>query len=263
MTCVNTRNIIEKYGELAQGDSRSDERRIVLDKSMTDKVKKVFVFNGHDLLKRFLSYVTDASKEVKDTERPILVLVFGYGVERIESITIDSTGVSKICPSLTRQKFNEALQRHNPNPNVAMLVSSCFGGGWTQTSFLNITAMVAVPKSTELLSWPQIESAGRCCGSRYSTGVAKALIEMEVQGLNMLGDEGEKVVQFLSFAALVATIHTILTKRVDVREKNENSFSAKDNVWNMEWRARIGFHLTSYLEKWESLEADRGQRYTG
>ena len=119
---------------------------------MTDKGKEGLVFNGHDLLKRFLSYVTDASEQVKNTERPILVLVIGNGVERIYSITIGSTGVSKNCPSLTRQKVNEALQRHNPNPNVAMLVSTCFGGGWTQTSFLNTTAMEGVPKSTELLS---------------------------------------------------------------------------------------------------------------
>lgn len=180
MTCVNPRNIIEKYGELAQGDPKSNERRIVLDKSMIDEVKDVLVFNGHDLLERFLSYVTDASKQVNNTERPILVVVFGHGVERIYSITIGGTGAFKNCPSLTRQKFNEALQRHNPNPNVAMLVSSCFGGGWTQTSFLNITAMAGVPNSAELLSWPESESAGRCCGSRYSTGVAKALIEMEV-----------------------------------------------------------------------------------
>lgn len=86
---------------------------------------------------------------------------------------------------------------------------------------------------------------------------------MEVQGLNLLSDEGEEVVQSPTFAALVATIHETLTKKVDVREKNEISFSAKDDVWDMEWRARTGFPLTTYLEKWESLRRIEGSGTSG
>ena len=81
---------------------------------------------------------------------------------------------------------------------------------------------------------------------------------MEVQGLNLLNDEGEKVVQSSTFAALIVTIHELLTKRVDVGEKNEISFSAKDDVWDIEWRVRIGLSLTSYLENWESLRRIEG-----
>ena len=67
---MNSRNIVEKHGKSAQGDLRSEERRIVLDNSMTDKVKEVLVFNGPDLLKLFLSYITNASKQVIDTVQP-------------------------------------------------------------------------------------------------------------------------------------------------------------------------------------------------
>lgn len=60
--------------------------------------------------------------------------------------------------------------------------------------------------------------------------------------------------QFPTFEALVATIHDILTQEIDIRESNFLSFLAKDDLWGMEWRARTGFPMTTYREKWESLE---------
>lgn len=70
MTCVDNWDMIEKCGEIAQGDRRSEKRRIVLDNSMTDKVKESLGFNRPDLLKIFLSYITKASKQVMDTVQP-------------------------------------------------------------------------------------------------------------------------------------------------------------------------------------------------
>ena len=253
MTCVSPKHIIDKYTKLAHGDPRSDDRRIVLDESVKEDVKDIIVFNANDLLERFLSYVADASKQVKNTQRPILILIFGHGVEDIYSITIGGSGDFQTCPKLTRPKFNEALLRHNPNPNVAMLISSWFGGGWIQTTYLNITAMAGVNDDEELLSWPESGSIGRYCGSSYSTGIAKALIEMEGQDLDLSSDEGQEVVDSPTFAALVATIHATLTQKVYGREDNDISFSARDDIWSMEWRARTGFPMTIYLKKWEAL----------
>lgn len=69
----------------------------------------------------------------------------------------------------------------------------------------------------------------------------------------MLSEEGQEVVLSSTFAALEATIHETLTTEVDVREGNMISFSAQDDAWGIEWKARTGFSLTSYLQKWESL----------
>lgn len=147
MTCVSPKTIVDKFIELAHGDAGSEDRRVVLDGSMKDDVNDVLVCNGDDLLERFLSHVSDAPKQVKNTHQPILILVFGHGVEDTYSI-IGGTGSFETCPKLTRPKLNEVLFRHNPDPNVAMLISSCFGEGWIQTSYLNITAMAGVEEST-------------------------------------------------------------------------------------------------------------------
>lgn len=253
MTCVDPRHLIEKYKEYAHGDPRSNDRRVVLDSSMKEDVNDVLVFNGKDLLERFLSYVTNISKQVKNTNRPILVLIFGHGIPYSYSITIGGTGIYESCPTLTREKFREAILRHNPNPNISILTTSCYGGGWAQSTFLNITTMAGVDDLSELLSWPESISLGRCCGSRYATGVARALIRTEIEGFVWATGEGDEIQDSSTFAALVSMIHRVLTEEIDVREKNSISFSAKDDEWGMEWRARTGFPLSEYEEKWKNL----------
>ena len=259
LTCVEPEMLIEKYTEYGHGDPRLKDRRIVLDSMMKEEVKDVLVFDEQDLLERFLSYVADASKKVKDTNRPILVLIFRHGAPELYSITIGGKGKFENCPRLNRFKFREALLRHNSNPNVAFLTTACFGEGWCQTIFLNIAVMAGVDEEHELLSWSQSASLSRCCGFRYATGVAQALIKSEIEGFSWITDEGEEVRESHTYASLVKLVHDTLVKEVDVREENDISFSAKDDVWDMEWRARTGFPLTNYKEKWELLRrVDKG-----
>lgn len=251
LTCVNPRDLVDQYEEFVHGDPRSNDRRVVLDKMFANELKDVRVFAPNDLLKRFLSYVSEACKATKNIKRPILVLIFGHGEEGSFAITIGGAGKFSSCPRLYQQKFREAIHRHNPDANVALLTTSCFGGGWTQTNLLNITAMSGTNVKEQLISWPQSASMRRVCGSRYATGVAQALVRSELQSLDM--ESESEIRQSSTFAALEEMIHDILTKEIDVRESNDISFSAKDDMWDMEWRARTGFPLTTYLKKWEAL----------
>lgn len=253
MTCVDPATLIKKYKEYAHGDPRTSERRVVLDASMKDDVKDVLVFDGLDLLERFLAYVTNACKQVKNTSRPILVLMFGHGRSDDYQITLGGNGPFDKCNRLDISKFKEALIRHNPDANVALLTTSCFGGGWTQSALLNISAMAGTSEKNELLSWPISASVGRVCGSRYATGVANALIRNEIEGIELARDERSEIDGSPTYAALQYSIHEILAKEIDIRESAGISFSAKDDMWGMEWRARTGFPMTGYKEKWEAL----------
>ena len=263
MTCVHPRDLVKKYKEYAHGDPRSDNRRIVLDGSMENIFKDILVFNGKDLLEKFLVYITNASKQVKNTDQPILILIFGHAQAKAYSITIGGIGNFHTCPKLTRDKFREALVCHNPSPNVAMLTTACYGGGWVQSTFLNITAMAGVNHKEGLLSWPRSASLNRCCRSRYASGVAEALIENEIEGLSLATGEGEEILESPTYEALVAAIRHKLVEEIDVRESNDISFSAKDDIWGMEWRARTGFLPTNYQEKLESLKLVKKGDVTG
>ena len=251
LTCVNPTELSQKYNEYCYGDPT--DKRVVLDKTFAEEVNDVLVFQPDDLLERFLSYVSNTCKAPKGTQHPILILIFGHGQPRTLSITIGGTGDVHECPRLTSAKFKEAVYRHDSSSNLALLTTSCFGGGWTQTRFLNITAtaMTGSENYRELFSWPMSMSLARCCGSRYARGVAKALIRSEIYDLDL--DSEQEAQQSPTFSALVEMIRDILIKEIDVRERNTISFSAQDDVRDMRWRARTGFPLNIYKEKWESL----------
>lgn len=240
LTCVSPRDLVQRYKEFIHGDPRTNDRRVVLDRTFVTEVQDVLIFSPKDLLEKFLDYVTENCKATKDTEHPILILIFGHGQEDNFAITIGGAGEFGHCPVLYPAKLKEAIYRHNSNPNVALLTTSCFGGGWTQTSFLNITAM----SGTNVR--PKSASIGRCCGSRYATGVAQALIRSELQSLDM--ESESEIRQSATFAALVEMIQDILTQEIDVRQTNNISFSAKDDIWD-----RTESPLTTYQDKWQAL----------
>ena len=252
LTCVKPQDLVKRYKEFAHGDPRSGDRRIVLDKTFSKEIQDILFFDPDDLLERFLGYTTDACKNAKDSQQAILILIFGHRQEDdIFTITIGGAGEFQTYPKLSQRKLREAIYRHNPNPNIAFLTSTCFGGGWTQTSFLNNIATTDSDAKDEVLSWPRSSSIDRCCGSRYGSAVAEALIRTEIPGLD--DDDWNKIHCAPAYDALVAFIHDILSKEIDVRKKNESSLSAQDDSWDKERRARSKLSLINYQEKWHAL----------
>lgn len=218
---------------------------------MLKEVDDVIKFRPRDLLNRFLSYVADASRSVKGTQRPLLILMFGHGTNRSSSITIGGVRRFEHWTLLTRQKSRDALLRGNPNANAKLLTTSCYGRGWVQDPNLDITAMAGVNHEEELLSWPTISSSGRACGSKYALGVARALMKKEIESVD-IENEGMEILGSPTCAMLVSVIHVTLVKEVDKRVGQSISFSAEDK-WGMKCRARTGFPLASHQEKWEAL----------
>ena len=206
----------------------------------------------NDLKDTFLACVQDACKKTIGSDQPVLLLVFGHGSELTCSITIGGTTASEECPSLEMTDLKAAMRHQNPNPNVSMLTLSCYGGGWVQNAFLNMTAMAGATEGTETLSWPKSGSQGRCCGSRFATALAQALIKQQIQDLDL--EKEEKLLDSPTYAALVKVVHDTLVEEVDTQLKNEISFSAQDDAWGMEWRAKSGFPLSTFHEKWQTLK---------
>ena len=254
MMCAKPVDLVEKYRQYAHGHPGSTtNKRVVLDESMLKDVEDVQVFNGKDLLEIFLSYVQDASRRTKGTDRPILLLVMGHGLENTFSVAVGGIGIAETAPQLTMSNLEVALRHDNPNPNACMVTISCFGGGWVTNTSLSTTGMADTEDERELLSWPKSESCRRACGSRFSTGITQALIKLQVQEVD-LEERDNELLTSPTYAALVETVHDTLVNEVDVREKNEISFSAQDDAWDMEWRQRTGVPLSTFKERWEALK---------
>ena len=132
MMCMKPADLIHKYTRYAHGGDNSAERHIVMDESMIKHVKDVLVCNGEDLLSTFLACVQAASEKTKDSNRPILLLIFGYCAEFSFSISVG--GIDGTSSRLEAQNLKTALFQKNPSPNAAMMTSLRYGGGWLQTT---------------------------------------------------------------------------------------------------------------------------------
>ena len=91
LTCVSPRTLVEKYGPYVHGDPKFPEsRRVVLDEDMLDDLNDVRVVHPKDLLERFLSTLRSACSEVREQNRPLLILILSHGEMFV--YTFDSDG---------------------------------------------------------------------------------------------------------------------------------------------------------------------------
>lgn len=247
---MDPRDLVRKYGKaVVQGNSRScpNDRRVVLGEEMIaeEEVKDIMLFSPETLLDKFLDYVADSCKAAKDTEpqQLILILMFGHGRGDTLSISVGGDDNYERCPQLIEGQLREAIYRHNSSPNISVLRSLCFGGGWIQTPFSDLSSipLSVVEKSdseTEKMlairSWPETECLDRLCGSRYTYAVTKALLRSEIENLD--GERFEDIRFTPTFEAPVEKIRDLLTRDVDIIQEDNNgvSFSAKDDVWDSE-----------------------------
>ncbi|MCJ1246590.1 hypothetical protein MMC30_003799 [Trapelia coarctata] len=247
LSCMKPQQLVAKYSEYAHGN------KIVLDKALLGEVQDILIYPPKELLERFYSCVMNACKDTKGTGKPILVLVFGHGIRSTKSVIVGGSGPHTSCDLMTIAKFREAILRSGANPKVTLLTTSCYGGGWAQSTALNITALAAVNERQEALSWPNSDSLGRYCGSRYATSVANSLIKAELGELS--SEVRETVRSMPTYAELVKVIHDTLLKEVDLRPNNSISFAAQDDVWDKEWKNRTGIPMSKYQQKWDMLKS--------
>lgn len=133
-------------------------------------------------------------------------------------------------------------------PQISLLITSCFSCGWRMVPSLNISATTATGPSEMSIIWRKSKSVGRFCESIYATAVLPALLKMKGGALN------EFEFNSPTYAELSRVIHTPLCSDVDrFGELHQIIFTAQDNDWEMEWKARSGIPLTHFKERWDLL----------
>lgn len=73
------------------------------------------------------------------------------------------------------------------------------------------------------------------------------------KGLELARDERSQIDGSSTYATLRSFIHEILAKEIDVRKSEGISFSTRNDMWNMKWKARTEFSMIDYWKKWEAL----------
>ncbi|KAL9027603.1 MAG: hypothetical protein Q9196_003893 [Gyalolechia fulgens] len=255
MTCESPRKLVQKYGEYLHGEP--NDRRVVLAADQIPQLEadgNVRVFKRGELLEDFIRTFSGECGIAVQQMQPVLLLIFGHGQESTHGVAIGGIGHG---PYLHINLLEQILR--GSNISTALLMTSCYSGGWLYRPELNVTAATPAGPRTESLSW-SMSIGGRYHGSFWATAVMKAFVTFEDERLTQHHPQPtgaidlEIVRQSSPFAKLAAVIHDTLSNEVDLYgSEHQIRFAAQDDAWSHEWRQRSGIPLGSFRQKWLAL----------
>lgn len=214
------------------------------------------VFDAADLLQDFLRTFQDECRTAAKLNQPVLLMIFGHGDPSTYGVSIGGRGNPDKNPRLHVNHIVASLR--GLDVALTMLLTSCYSGGWVLQPNLNISALTAAGAKKQSLSWPE-SLRGRNHGSVYATAVREALIKMEDEKVTQhhpapSDDMFERPDYSSSYAELARVIHSTLLNDVDrLGSYHGIQFSAKDDMWELEWRKRSGIPLAAFQSRWEAL----------
>lgn len=176
-------------------------------------------------------------------------MIFGHVDPVTYGAAIGGRGRPTEAPRLRIHHIAASLR--SMDVDVTMLLTSCYSGGWVLQPQLNISALTG-------WSWPS-SLKGRSHGSVYATAVREALIKMEDERATQQhpapgGHVPEEAIHSSTYAELARVIHfTLLNDAYRLGSRHGIQFSAKDDVWEFEWRKRSGIPLAAFQSRWEAL----------
>lgn len=253
LTSENPEDLVDKYGPYVHGNP-FEERREVLNNDLLDDITEandVRVIARRDLCERFLSTIRSEIALALQNQQPLFLMVFGHGEEETHSIFV---GWRSGSPEKFRIKEMIKLldiRSDSHAPEVSLLTTACYSGGWAMVPHLSLTTMTAAGPKVVSKSWEKSKSMGRYCGSIYATAVTKSLIKLE-------SNPPKKSPS--TYAKFCSTVHTTLCSDVDrLGARHQIKFSAQYDAWETEWGTRSGIPLQSFKQRWDMLPHIKSQ----
>ena len=251
-TGIEPDTLVEKYGEFVHG-SPFEPRRVVLDRDQRphDIVVRPETTLRDDFLKGFRAIL----KEKWHVGDRILILAFAHGEPETFGLMVGFDELRRepvrLFPGDIRTTVAEA--ELEAWPHITLFSTSCYSGGWVQTSILRddgnvsmTSAMTAAPSDSVSESQPRSVS-GRFAGSMFTSAVVGQLLREADLPQRPAPDE------LRSYQRLVADIKFTLFNEIDVRFPTEPTFRAQGERWQDSFRHRSGFDSSLYQERYESL----------
>lgn len=230
---------------------------LVLNSSMTLKpIPTSECLIGRSYFRISLEHFKMNGKTAAALHQPVLLMIFGHGDPVTYGVAIGGRGRPTEAPRLRIHHIAASLR--SMDVDLTMLLTSCYSGGWVLQPQLNISALTATSSSRPSWSWPS-SLRGRSHGSVYATAVREALIKMEDERVTQQhpspgGHVPEEAIHSSTYAELARVIHFTLLNDVDrLGSRHGIQFSAKDDVWEFEWRKRSGIPLAAFQSRWEAL----------
>ncbi|KAH0566222.1 hypothetical protein GP486_000369 [Trichoglossum hirsutum] len=258
LTCCSPKLLVEQYGRYAHGNPFRD-RRVVLEERLLDPIleaETLRVVEPKILLERFIKTVEGECKEAEKAGQDVLLLVFGHGDNETYGITIGSASNTEFremtAPRLQISRLRVAVGKR---VKCALLLTSCYSGGWAMNPDLNLTVIAAAGHGAKSQSWNASLARG-FSGSIVASAILDAILASEVEDEESLG-KSEMTYQELrtteTYAEMSCLIHDHLKQNDRFHDHHEISFAAQDDKWTEAWRERTGIPMAFFKERWEEL----------
>lgn len=132
-------------------------RKIVLDEKIISegKLSKISVFPRLQLKSNFLQVLKAECREAVAIGAPVLILIFGHGNGHAYGISIGTGAFEKLKISNIQSTI-----RGYKVP-ITLVSTSCFSGGWSITSDLNISTLTAAGADMHSVSWEASRSTAQ------------------------------------------------------------------------------------------------------
>lgn len=204
-----------------------------------------------ELLDRFLNTVREQAQIAHHEREQLVLLIFGHGEDGKYGVSIGGNNDPNEGPKLRMNNIKRLLP---PDLSVTILLTSCYSGGWLvypdlnrPHGYSNTTSIAAAAAHKESHSWPISNSIGRTSGSIAASAIVECLIKNEEAS-----DDAMSHPTYIDFAC---SIQKTVNNLHFLGAEQEMHFSAENDEWEMNYKARIGLPLTSYKDRWQSLRS--------
>ncbi|KAI9773674.1 MAG: hypothetical protein M1840_006948 [Geoglossum simile] len=250
LTCCSPKYPVERYGRYAHGNP-FQERRMVLEERLLDSIRgagTLRVVEPKNLLERFIKTVEDECKEATKARQNVLLLVFGHGDSESYGVTIGSNSNTELrevsAPRLTISLLKMAVGK----TQCALLITSCFSGGWAVNPDLNLTIIATAGPEAQSQSWNASLTRG-FSGSIVASAIRDAIFASEVEDEKNLGKPGmtyQELRTTETYAEMGCLVHDHLKQNDRFHDEHHISFASQDDEWAKAWRERTGIPLAFF-----------------
>ncbi|KAF0316878.1 hypothetical protein GQ607_015891 [Colletotrichum asianum] len=261
LTAADPIQILNIHGDYLHGNDFQG-RKVVLSHRLlnTAEITTPTVVLPEDIISRFLHEVRVKSVQAVSEGKPLFLMIFCHGDENFTYFLNDNDEVSGLKTKDLRDAIVDGCR-------VTLVSTACHSGGMVefepgniQHVPLNVTAILAADHKNESNAWQQSRSERkRTCGSIFASSVIKSLTSSDGVAMQPKDATQLQVATYNAYTrSIIDVCRTDITKFWD---KQNFTFSAKDDDWEEAWKGHTGNPLSFpsaypqkyFTDRWDQL----------
>jgi hypothetical protein len=230
MTCIDIEAAVADFGPILHGNPFR-QRKVVC--SGTQDLSNLVTVPQGDLKDAFLESLRSTYAIAAGRREPLLLILMGHGEKDVYGILIGSDNDADPKTLLPRDIQTALEETLSP---VAIILSSCYSGGWLSTQ----QSVMAAVANDNLSDSYQRSASGSFRGGLFTHAIANTLSKDECRETDYKGFTENITANLRILFSLLA-------------QENPPVYSAQGNAWSAPQEALTGLSNSQYRDKYNSL----------